>query len=56
MFQRITSPHEDKHKAPASTQPHPLSLQETGDVGIPLTPFPRSVGTIHQIALTFSSH
>jgi hypothetical protein len=24
-------PDEDKHKAPTSTEPHPLSLQDTGN-------------------------
>ncbi len=37
-------PHEDKHKAPSSTPPHPLSLQDAGRT------FPDSVGTIHQEA------
>src|SRR5581483_1603215 len=36
------SPDEDKHQAPSSTQPHPLSLQDGA------TSFPHSVVKIHQ--------
>ena len=28
-------PHEDKHQAPASTPPHPLSLQDVGPLAAP---------------------
>jgi len=38
---------QDKHKAPTSTQPHPLSLQDAEDISVPMstiTPF----GKIHQ--------
>ena len=37
--------HEDKHKAPASTPPRPLSLQNRGGRFVS---FSFSVGTIHQ--------
>jgi len=37
-------PHQDKHKAPASTPRRPLSLQEAG------RPFPAAVGHSHQEA------
>ena len=35
---------QDKHKAPTSTPPHPLSLQDGGDRFVVLPPL---VGTIH---------
>jgi len=51
---RITRPNEDKHKAPASTSPRPLSLQETGDDRFAF--LPALVVKIHQaIAMAYTS-
>ncbi len=38
-------PDEDKHKAPSSAQPRPLSLQDARDACVP---FPFSVLKVHQ--------
>ena len=46
---RICEEHdEDRHEAPASTSPCPLSLQEAGAL-----PFPDLIGNIHQDELPF---
>ena len=34
---RWSEPNEDKHKAPASTPPCPLSLQDEGDANVPIS-------------------
>ena len=41
-----STPHEDKHKAPSSTPPHPLSLQDVGPLAAPF--LLHSVGKNHQ--------
>ena len=41
-------PNEDKHKAPSSTLPRPLSLQDAGDASVPMVQLPHSVVKIHQ--------
>src|SRR5258706_558105 len=44
-------PNEDKHKAPSSTPPHPLSLQDPGPQAPQWIGFPDSVVNIHQVSI-----
>src|SRR5713101_3463932 len=43
-------PNQDKHKAPSSTPPHPLSLQDPGPQAPHWIGFPDSVVKIHQVS------
>src|SRR6266852_7442103 len=43
-------PNEDKHKAPSSTPPRPLSLQDLGPQAPQWIGFPDSVVNIHQVS------
>jgi hypothetical protein len=44
MPRQMTYPNEDKHKAPSSTPPRPLSLQDAGAL-----PLPDLIVNIHQV-------
>src|SRR5712692_5272496 len=43
-------PNQDKHKAPSSTPPRPLSLQDLGPQAPQWIGFPDSVVNIHQVS------
>src|SRR5260221_10305257 len=50
----VEHPNEDKHQAPSSTPPRPLSLQDPGPQAPQWIGFPDSVVNIHQNLMGFS--